>query len=125
MKRIILSIFVLSAVSIFTILASEGEPQAYGCDCSGSAVTVIVCRPPSCPGIDQDLNCYLVDENCNMVVGSCTITSSSNCCTLTTDACSNHKFRVNYGSPLGQVCSTPTFTLSGSPHTVNINCSCP
>lgn len=125
MKRTILSLVIFIAVSAFSLIVPSDTPENYGCDCTGSPVTITVCRPKNCPGSAQDLSVVLVDETCNTSTGPCTITASNNCCTVTTTACSNHTFRVDYGPALGTVCSTASFTPSGNPYTVNINCTCP
>jgi hypothetical protein len=125
MKRTFFSIFVLTMLSLSGIIISGENPEEYGCNCTGSPVTIVVCRPENCPGPAGDLSVQLIDETCNEITGSCTITTSSNCCTVSIDACSNHTFHVNYGSPFGSVCSTASFTPSGNPYTVKINCSCP
>ena len=128
MKKSILSVVVLLALLAIGMFVPSDVPADIpggpDCDCTGSPVTVNVCKPKSCPGSAQDLNVVLVDVTCNKVVGSCTISASSTCCSFQ-NVCSNHTFRVDYGPAFGSVCSTANFTPSTNPYTVSINCTCP
>jgi hypothetical protein len=93
--------------------------------CTGSPVTVVVCFEPVCPGpVPGNTKVTLVDDDCGATVATCNISGSSPCCTITTSACSNHKFHVTYQQS-GGLCSTGSFTLTGSPDTVLIPCYCP
>ncbi|MEO8514356.1 MAG: hypothetical protein ABI543_12395 [Ignavibacteria bacterium] len=125
MKRTIISVLVFLTIGIISMAVSGAVSEQYGCDCTGSPEIITVCKPESCPGPNQTLDVFLIDETCNTVIDSCTISGSSNCCTIPASACSNHSFHVNYGQPFGSVCQTGSFTPSGSSYKVTINCTCP
>lgn len=128
MKRTFIAVFSLVVLSVLTI-GINGNENAYAddhdCSCATTPVTIIACFPVACPGLEPpDTRVSLYDETCGQFVGSCLIPQGSQCCTLTVDACSSHKFSVKYQQG-GPVCSTPVFIPSGNPHTVTIGCYCP